>query len=166
MSPIAHIGDVPVEEWLPFLFPIIALYLYGRHSNRRRHREIERLPPLSEGLDERTEESVLERWAAAGHEHLRREHVALMYPPGPQGATAAELAANVGRSPAGVAGQLEDLQELGYLDLESEGGGGETRAWLTLEGFDLLTATEEVLLQARGSGADADASAGSRLRRE
>jgi hypothetical protein len=136
---------------VPFLFPIIALYLYGRHSGRRRHRRIERLPPLAEGLDERTRDAVLERWSAAGHEHLRREHVALLYPPGPQGAAAGELAARTGRSAEEVRRALEELQELGYLDLES-GEGGE-RAWLTLEGFDLLTATEEVLLSAAGARA-------------
>jgi hypothetical protein len=136
---------------VPFVVPLLALYLYGRHSSRRRHRQIERLPSLAEGLDARREASVLERWAAGGHEHLRREHVALLYPPGPQGATASELAARVGRSAEEVRQALLELQELGYLDLES--AEGQERAWLTLEGFDLLTATEEVLLSATGARA-------------
>jgi hypothetical protein len=50
---------------------------------------------------------------------------------------------------------LEDLQELGYLDLEErEGRAAELpparRAWLTAEGYDLVSVTENALLARAG----------------
>jgi hypothetical protein len=144
--PIAHIGNVPVEEWLPFLFPVLALYLYGRHWNRRRRRAVSRLPAVGEPLDEDTIGLVISHWAQAGHNELSREHLPLLYPPGPDGATAVELAARLRCDPVAVERLLEDLQELGYLDLEERTPRDGRRAWLTAEGYDLVNVTEDALL--------------------
>jgi hypothetical protein len=148
---IAHIGNVPVEEWLPFLFPVLALFLYGRHWSRRRRRALKRLPAAGEPIDEGAIELVLSEWAKAGHTELGREHLRLLYPPGPDGATALELAGRAHSDPATVEHLLEELQELGYLDLEEhEPGHAEAprvrTAWLTASGYDLVTVTENALL--------------------
>jgi hypothetical protein len=45
---LAHIGDIPVEEWLPFLVPIIGLYVWGRRRERRGREKVRRLPDVSE----------------------------------------------------------------------------------------------------------------------
>ena len=116
---IAHIGNVPVEEWLPFLVPIIALYVYGRHKARRRREAVARLGDASKTLDADTVRRVLARWSSADHGELSPEHVSLLYPPGPDGVTAAELATRIDRDPATVARLLEELEELGYV--ESDG---------------------------------------------
>jgi hypothetical protein len=150
---IAHIGNVPVEEWLPFLFPVLALFLYGRHWSRRRRQALNRLPAPGEPIDEGTIELVLCEWAKAGHTDLGYEYVRLLYPPGPDGATALELAGRAHSDPAVVEHLLNELQELGYLDLEEgEPGHAETsrvrRAWLTASGYDLVNVTEKALLAA------------------
>jgi hypothetical protein len=147
----AHIGNVPVEEWLPFLFPVLALYLYGRHWTRRRRQALNRLPPASQPLDEHTTGLVISEWAKADHTQVSREHLPLLYPPGPDGATTAELARNVRSDAMTVERLLEDLQELGYVDLEPRETGpadapGTRRAWLTAEGYDLVNVTERALL--------------------
>ena len=142
---IAHIGNVPVEEWLPFLVPVVALYVYGRHRERRR-RALERsLPQAGEVVDEGTARLVLAHWSAADHRDLGPEHVALFCPPGPEGLTASELASRLGRAPAEVQRLLEQLEELDYLELEQRDGPGERRAWLTLRGYDLLVLAETSL---------------------
>ena len=148
---IAHIGNVPVEEWVPFLFPVLALYLYGRHWTRRRRQAVNRLPGPGEPLDEDTVALVLAEWAKSDHAEVSREHLPVLYPPGPDGASAAELARRARSDPATVERLLEDLQELGYLDLEErEGRAAELpparRAWLTAEGYDLVSVTENALL--------------------
>jgi hypothetical protein len=148
VPPLAHIGNVPVEESLPFLVPIIALYLYGRHRYRRRRAELGRLPDAVELLDEGLVQRVLERWSAADHGELSADAVPLLYPPGPDGLTAAELAARVRRDPGTIERQLDDLAELGYVDLESADATHAPRAWLTLRGHDLLELTEDELLAA------------------
>lgn len=51
MAVIAHIGNIPVEEWLPFVVPVVALYLYGRRKDRHRRNEVERLPEAGELLE-------------------------------------------------------------------------------------------------------------------
>ena len=155
MPLIAHIGKVPVEEWLPFLVPIVALYVYGRHKYGRRRVALEHLPDARALLDENIVARVRERWSAAGHKELSAELVPLLYPPGPDGLTAAELADRHQGHPAAVERLLEELQELGYLDLD-EDSAGERRAWLTIEGHALLELTEGELLAAaaqRGTGA-------------
>jgi predicted transcriptional regulator with HTH domain len=146
MSLIAHIGNVPVEEWLPFLFPVLALYLYGRHWARRRRKAVDRLPRADEPLDDDAVELVISEWAKADHSELSREHLPLLYPPGPDGATATELAARFRSDPVKVEGLLEDLQELGYVDLEEGTQRDGRRAWLTAEGYDVVNITEEALV--------------------
>lgn len=148
---LAHIGKIPVEEWLPFLVPVIALYLYGRHHNRRHERALERLPPIEQGLDDHTTRLVLDEWRKAKHEHLTAEHVPLFYPPGPDGASPSELAARTRQNRERVTQQLEDLQELDYLNLDATPNDDEQPcASLTIEGYGVLSTTEQALLAAHG----------------
>ena len=150
MYVIAHIGNIPVEEWVPFLVPVLALYFWGRRSNRRRAQAVNRLPRASEGLDTDTTARVLAHWEQAKHTKLSAEYVPLLYPPGPQGMTAGELAERIAADPATVELQLEALEDLGYLELRSS---AETppRAWLTITGYELLEETEAALLSASAS---------------
>jgi len=147
MTPLAHIGKIPVEEWLPFLVPVIALYIYGRRRSRSRRREVERLPRASELLDERTKGRVVEEWAKGRHSDTAARHVALMYPPGPDGASAGDLAGRTGEDLATVERLLAELHELGYVELDGPEG-PEQEVTLTLEGYDLLDVAEGVLLEA------------------
>lgn len=147
MSVLAHLGNIPVEEWLPFLVPVIALYLYGRRRGRSRRREVERLPPAAALLDERTTARVVEEWAKGRHEGVSTRHVRLMYPPGPDGLDVAGLASRTGEDPAVTERLLNELHELGYLDLDGPPG-PERQIALTLEGYDLLDLAEGVLLDA------------------
>jgi hypothetical protein len=142
---IAHIGNIPVEEWLPFLAPVVALYLYGRHRGRRRRESVARLPGI-EALDQATIERVFAGWSASGHIELSRDFVPLLYPPGPEGATATELAQRGRADREVVRARLEDLAELGYLELDVREGENEPRGWLTVSGYDLLDLTEAALL--------------------
>jgi hypothetical protein len=146
MPLIAHIGNVPVEEWLPFLFPVLALYLYGRHWNHRRREAVNRLPGADQPLDEGSARLLMSEWAKADHSEVSREHLPVLYPPGPDGATAAELATRAHSDPGTMERLLEDLQELGYLDLEEREPREGRRAWLTAEGYDLVNVTEQTLL--------------------
>lgn len=142
---IAHIGNIPVEEWAPFLVPLAALYLYGRHRNRRHREAIQRLPDAS-ALDAATTGHVLARWAKANHTNLAPEYLPLLYPPGPEGMTAGELAKRIQSDPATVERQLEALEDLGYLELKRRDDSDAARAWLTIKGYDLLDETETALL--------------------
>jgi hypothetical protein len=146
MLVIAHIGKIPVEEYAGFVVPVIALYAYGRAWSRRHRRKLASLPPASQALDERTVQYVLACWAEDKHGELGRELVRLMYPPGPEGATAVELAQRIGADRASVARGVAELAELGYL--ESDPGEGEQRLSLTAEGIHLLNVTEDALLAA------------------
>jgi hypothetical protein len=149
---IAHIGNVPVEEWLPFLVPVVALYLYGRHRDRRRTVAVQRLPQPADGLDLRAVRLVLERWAQADHAGLTPEHVALLYPSGPEGMTESELAARAHLDVANVRRALQQLERLGYVELDGlETGDAEPqehRVWLSVDGYDLLLVAETALLGA------------------
>jgi hypothetical protein len=142
---IAHIGNLPVEEWLPFVAPVVALYLYGRHRGRRRRESVLRLPGI-EALDQATIERVFARWSDSDHTEVTRDFVPLLYPPGPEGATATELADRIHADHEVVRARLEDLAELGYLELDEREGEGEPRGWLTVSGYDLLDLTEAALL--------------------
>jgi hypothetical protein len=142
----AHIGNIPVEEWLPFLVPVLAVYLYGRRELRRRREAVALLPDVGEGLDDATVSRVLARWSATDHKEVSSEYLPLLYPPGPDGMTAADLAARIHSNAPAVARQLENLADLGYVELEGREGPDESRALLTAEGYDLLIITEEVLL--------------------
>ena len=145
MLVIAHIGKIPVEEYAGFVVPVIALYAYGRAWSRRHRRKLASLPPPSQGIDERTVQLVLARWAEDKHGELGPELVALMYPPGPDDMTASELAQRIGAERASVERGVAELAELGYL--ESDLGEGE-RLSLTAEGIHLLNITEDALLSA------------------
>jgi hypothetical protein len=147
MTVLAHIGGIPVQESLPFLVPIVALVIYGRRRGRHRRREVEKLPDAAEMLDERTTARVVEEWAKGRHTDLAARHVALMYPPGPDGASAAELVSRTGQGLDTVSRLLSELHELGYVDLDGSPG-PDQRATLTLEGYDLLDVAESVLLEA------------------
>jgi hypothetical protein len=143
----AHIGGIPVQESLPFVIPVVALLLYGRHRGRRRRTEVEHLPDAAEMLDGATVERVLAAWKGGRHTDTAARHVPLFYPPGPDGMTAGRLAERTGEDEATVARLLSELHDLGYLDLEGPPGADQEVA-LTLEGYDLLDATESVLLEA------------------
>jgi DNA-binding transcriptional ArsR family regulator len=146
MLVIAHIGKIPVEEYAGFVVPVIALYAYGRAWSRRHRKKLASLPPASQALDERTIGFVLARWAEDEQGELGPELVALMYPPGPDGVTVAELAQRIGLDRANVESGVAELAELGYL--ESDPRGGEQRLSLTAEGIHLLNVTEDALLAA------------------
>jgi DNA-binding transcriptional ArsR family regulator len=149
MCPLAHIGNIPVEEWLPFLVPIIGLYVYGRRKERRRRAAVGRLPDAREGLDERTIEQIVADLSRAKHTDVSPEHLPLLYPPGPDGLSAAELAERTNSDPAAVERLLEDLEEHEYLDLDSGDSDEDRRAWLTFKGYELVDATEVALLDAQ-----------------
>src|SRR6476660_1039223 len=117
---IAHIGKIPVEEYAGFIVPVILLYAYGRAWSRRHRKKVAHLPGPSEPLDEKTVELVVSRWAAAKHGDVAREQLPLMYPPGPDGATVAELAQRIGADRASVTRRLEDLADLGYVEFDSD----------------------------------------------
>src|ERR1700733_5232846 len=157
MLVIAHIGKIPVEEYVGFVVPVIALYAYGRAWSRRRRRKLASLPPASQALDERTIQFVLARWSEDKHGELGSGLVALMYPPGPDDTTAAELAQRIGAERASVERGLAELAELGYV--ESEPGEGEQRVSLTAEGIHLLNITEDALLSAFAEAATPERSA-------
>ncbi|HWD11314.1 MAG TPA: helix-turn-helix domain-containing protein [Solirubrobacteraceae bacterium] len=148
MPVLAHIGNIPVEEYLPFFVPVVALFYFGRRSERRRRTRVQRILDSTEPLDAKTTSAVVAEWAAGDHRELSPEHVPLLYPPGPDGLTAAELAERVHSDPAVVARLLDDLTELGYIELEEDKASGAPRAWLTPEGADLANLTEDALLAA------------------
>jgi DNA-binding MarR family transcriptional regulator len=148
MSPLAHIGNIPVEEWLPFLVPIIGLYIYGRRKDRRRRAAVGRLPDASERLDERTIKQILADLSKAKHDDVSAEHLPLLYPPGPDGFSAAELAERTDSDPATVERLLEDLEDREYLDVDGGDSHEGRRAWLTFKGYELVDATEVALLAA------------------
>ncbi len=139
---LAHIGNIPVEEWLPFVAPVVVLYLVGRRMSRARERDVLRVMS-EEDLDEPTTEQILERWRRKRPNELSSSHVPIFWPPGPEGSTAEELAKRLGSALQNIEPLVEELEELGYL--ERDGAGGEL--WLTIEGYDLLNDAEAVLLQ-------------------
>jgi hypothetical protein len=151
---IAHIGNIPVEEWLPFLVPLIALYVYGRHWGKRRREAVGRLPGPAEPLDERIVDLVHVRWEAAGHGEVRREQLPILYPPGPDGVTVSQLATRIESDEASVRRRLEDLAELGYVDLEPSADVDERQVWLTVAGLDLARLTEDALLGSLGGSGE------------
>jgi hypothetical protein len=146
---LAHIGNIPVEEWLPFVVPLVALYLYGRRMQRRRRAAVAKLPGPGSPLDEATVARVLDAWSEK-HTDVSREYLPLLYPPGPDGLTARELAQKVHAAADMVARQLQELEDRDYVELEdSEAPAAERRAWLTFRGYELVEATERALLDAR-----------------
>ncbi len=148
MNTIAHIGNVPIEEWLPFLVPIIGLYIYGRRRERRRRAAVGRLPAPGEPLSEDTLRYVEQEWRRASHEHVSRALLPLLYPPGPDGFSVGELAERIHIDRATVERQLEELEEQDYLTLELGSDPEDPRASLTFRGFELVDATEMAMLRA------------------
>ncbi len=144
----AHIGNIPVEEWLPFVVPIVALYIYGRRRERHRREAVGRLPDPGEPLDHDTIERVVASWSAEKHSDVSPELLPLLYPPGPDGMTAAELANRVHSDAATVERLMEQLEDLEYLELEDFEGVDGPRALLTFKGYELVDATETALLAA------------------
>ena len=148
LAQLAHIGNIPVEEWLPFVVPIVALYLYGRHRERRRRREVAEIPETSNGLDAAVVGRILAGWQEASYEDVTREHLPLLYPPGPDGLSVAELASRTANSEKVVQRLLEELEEGDYLHLDPEPQSGGLQASLTVKGYGLVDATEDSLLTA------------------
>jgi IclR helix-turn-helix domain len=161
VSVLAHIGKVPVEEWLPFVLPVVALGLYGRHRERRRRATVERLAGAVPTLDARTVERTLDRWSHANRSGLSAAHVLLFGPPGPEGKTAPEVAKRTGQDVATVERLLGELEELGYLELAAAETGGQRRAWLTIDGYAVQYDAEAAILDER-RGAEAGDSGQSR----
>jgi hypothetical protein len=162
MTLLAHIGGIPVQESLPFLIPIVALVLYGRHRGRHRRREVQGLPDAAEMLDAAMVDRVLAEWSKGRHADAQARHVPLFYPPGPDGLTAARLGERIGEDQATAGRLLAELHELGYVELDGPEGPGQEVS-LTLEGYDLLDATESVLLEAaRERGGEAATAEGGR----
>jgi DNA-binding MarR family transcriptional regulator len=147
MTSLAHIGKIPVEEWLPFLVPLVALYIHGRRKERRRAAAATRLPGIERGLDPPTIESILAQWKEAKRENLSPAYLPLLYPPGPDGLTTGELAERT-KTDAGIVRELlEQLEDLGYIELDEPDDPEGPRASLTFEGYDLLYETEATLLE-------------------
>jgi DNA-binding IclR family transcriptional regulator len=88
--------------------------------------------------------------SAAKHGDISPEHLPLLYPPGPDGFSTAELANRVHSDPATVERLLEQLEDLEYLELDDREGGDGPRACLTFKGYELVDATETALLAALG----------------
>lgn len=148
IAQLAHIGNIPVEEWLPFLVPLIGLYFYGRRREHRRRSEVAELPRTSEGLDPTVVERILTGWREARYDAVTAEHLPLLYPPGPDGLSVAELASRTSGDEETVRGLLEQLERADYLDLFPEAESNGLQASLTLRGFGLVDQTEESLLAA------------------
>src|SRR5690348_1257878 len=113
----AHIGKIPVEEYAGFVVPVILLYVYGRRRYRRDRKALAQLPG-PRALDPSAIEFVLARWQEGRHAGLTREHVPIMYPPGPDGVSSRELAERIDGDPASVGARLDDLAELGYVEAD------------------------------------------------
>jgi hypothetical protein len=60
--------------------------------------------------------------------------------------TSAELAARINLDPTAVTRLLE---ELGYIESDGQADITERRAWLTIEGYDLVNMAEDELLASR-----------------
>jgi DNA-binding MarR family transcriptional regulator len=158
---LAHIGNIPVEEWLPFVAPVVVLYLLGRRMTRNREREVAQVM-AKELLDERTVGEILERWRQRRPNELSSKHVPIFWPPGPEASTPGELAARLGIDLARVEPLLDELEELGYLERD----GGDGTLWLTIEGYDLMNDAESVLLEHSRAREDARARAEAKADRE
>lgn len=142
---LAHIGNIPVEEWVPFVVPVLLLYLWGRRSTRKRHAALQQISEQRGRPSEATAHRVLKSWRDGGHEQLGPEYVELFYPPGLDGTNGPDLAARMHTDKIRVDDMLETLADLGYVDLEEEGD--DRRAWLTSDGYVLAQAMEDAVLE-------------------
>ncbi len=142
---IAHIGKIPVQESLPFLVPIVALVVAIWRKERRRRGELELLPDAQEMLDGRTVALVQARWAQNRHGDLSASCLPVLYPPGPDDMTVAQLASRAQCDTDTVQRLLEELEERGYVELDGHDGPDQAVS-LTVEGYDLVNVTEAALL--------------------
>ncbi len=147
MPVIAHIGNIPVEEWLPFVAPVVVLVLYGRHQDRKRRAAVQRLPDARDLLDQPTTERVLACWADKKHAEPQARHLALLYPPGPDDTTTTALADRTALDTETITHLLIELEDFGYLELDGDPG-SDQRILLTIQGHDLVNLTEQTLLAA------------------
>jgi hypothetical protein len=143
---LGHIGKIPVEEWLPFLVPFVALFIYFRRKERRRRAAIAKLPETSSSLDEATVARVLAAWSEGGYAGVSVEHLAMLYPPGPDGMSVQEIAAHTHADPELVERLLDQLEEHEYVELEVDDERAGARALLTLKGYALVGATEDAVI--------------------
>jgi IclR helix-turn-helix domain len=156
VPPIAHIGGIPVEEWLPFVVPVLAIYVYIRRRERKRRAEVQRVVQAGREIDEPLVGEILAEWSAANHGELTAEHVRMLAPPGLNGASAPELAARAGCAEETTRGLVADLEELGYVERDGAGADDE-RVWLTAEGYELANIAERAVLSAFAHERDARA---------
>ncbi|HEY2767275.1 MAG TPA: hypothetical protein VGI76_03415 [Solirubrobacteraceae bacterium] len=147
MPVIAHIGNIPVEEWLPFVAPVVVLCLYGYHRDRRRRAAVQQLPDARDLLDQPTIERVLALWVAKRHTDAQARHLPVLYPPGPDGMTTAALADRAHCDTPTITQLLTELEDSGYLELDGDPGPTQ-KILLTIEGHDLVNLTERTLLAA------------------
>ncbi len=155
LPPLAHIAGIPVQEWSPFIVPVVALFFYGRHREHRRREEVAEIPKRSENLDPQVIEEIVAGWRNARYEAVTTAHLPLLYPPGPDGLSVAELADRTACDEATIRQLLEQLERAEYLDLFPEAESGGMQASLTLRGFGLVDQTEDSLLGAlRKRGSD------------
>jgi DNA-binding transcriptional ArsR family regulator len=145
---LAHIGKIPVEEWLPFVVPFVALFIYVRRKERRRRAAMAKLPETSSWLDEAAVARVRQAWQDGDYRGVGEEHLPLLYPPGPDGLSVAEIAARTDTDAGRVERLLDALEEHEYVHLEVDDGGSPMRAMLTVKGYGLVGATEDALLEA------------------
>jgi hypothetical protein len=162
---LAHIGNVPVEEWLPFVVPIVVLYFAGMRRERQRRGEVRAMPGTSRGLDAGLVSRIVAGWREAGYEDVAVEHLPLLYPPGPDGYSVAELAERTACDEATVERTLEILERGEYLQLDPETVSGGVEATLTSKGVGLVDATEDLVLTAMREAAVSRTGAPSRARR-
>jgi len=158
---LAHIGNIPVEEWLPFVAPVVVLYLLGRRMTRNRERQVAQVM-AKELLDERTVGEILQRWRRRRPNELSSSHVPIFWPPGPEASTPAELAKRLGSDLVSIERLVDELEELGYLERD----GGDGTLWLTIEGYDLMNDAESVLLEHSRAREEARARAEAKADRE
>jgi len=148
IAQLAHIGKIPVEEWLPFVVPVLVLFVLGRRREQRRRREVAVIPQTSAGLDPAVVQQILAGWQEAEFNDVRPAHLPLLYPPGPDGLSVAELAGKTSYELGTVQKLLEGLEESDYLCLNVDPISDGFDVSLTLKGYGLVDATEDCLLAA------------------
>jgi DNA-binding transcriptional ArsR family regulator len=144
---LAHLAGIPVEEWAPFWVPIVVLLVWGWRRERRGRAAIAKLPKEQDLLTDATFARIHAAWRAAGLDGAEQRHLKLLYPPGPDGLTVAQLAEQTKLDERAAARQLLELEEAGFVTLDGKPG-PEQQVFLTMRGFDLESVTEEELLRA------------------
>ena len=160
---LAHIGNIPVEEWVPFLVPVVLLYLWGRRSSRKRDVALQRLSEQPGALSEATAARVLKSWSDAGSRAPSTRARRALLPawarrrqPGGDRRQAAR------RARAEVDTMLDTLAELGYIDLDGQEGDDRRRG---SPATDISSPTRWRMLCSRRAGAAPEAGRWSRSAR-